>query len=341
MITKIEIQNIPSGPIVRQWASLYCQLSTEFLPSRVHGLDRSFVPLLRVLYASQGKDEPGFYDLTPFRFQYRLSGSPGRALVAFTGGKDSTATALALRSQGIDVTLFYVRALNSVSYGSEAKYAARVAQVLDMPLVQYNAIQTGVPELPDNPVKNQYVLALMVEYGQKNGFAYFAQGNLAKERLNETALGFTVTDSLELYEAANDVFNAATFGTYNYLGGVMQYESESFVTIADLCPEVLDVLMSCIMPDRFRNNLRKRNEKKYGVVLRPECCGTCYKCASEYLHRVLMGKSEYVPDYVARCISLLQAAHQKLAGLPTLPEPKESINFFIENKILPVYGISV
>lgn len=339
MITRIEDKGVQAGPLVRQWSSLYCQLSTKELPTRVHGLDDAFFGLLVRLYTAQGQPAPAFDDVTPLRFKYRLHGNPGRALVAFTGGKDSTATALALRREGIDVTLFYVRGLNSASYSGEHQYATRVAEVLGMPLVQYHVQQTGKPELPDNPVKNQYVLALMVEYGQAQGFAHFAQGNLCRETLAETALGYTTTDAAELYEAAGLVFNTATLGSYTYLGGLMQYESQSFATIAEVCPQALDALMSCIQPYRFRQRVRQANESKYGVSLRAEMCGTCYKCATEYIHRVLLGLVVPVPAYVARCVSILQEAQQRLARLPELPGKREAVEWFVEPSIISTDGL--
>lgn len=333
MITKIE-PSVQAGPLVRQWGSLYCQLSGQALPETVYGLDNSFFGLLVRLYSAHGQPAPAFDNVTPLRFKYRLHGNPGRVLVAFTGGKDSTATALALRREGIDVTLFYVRGLNSASYGGEHQYATRVAEILGMPLVQCHVKQRGKPGLPDNPIKNQFVLALMVEYGQAHNFGHFAQGNLGRETLAETALGYTTTDAAQLYDGAGLVFDVATLGTYTYLGGLMQYESQSFVTIAETYPPALDAIMSCVQPYRFRDRVRWANKNKYGVFLRPAMCGTCYKCASEYLHRVCLGIWPPVPAYVKRCISVLQESHQRLARLPELPSPADAVAWFIEPSIL-------
>lgn len=315
-----------AGPLVRTWASLYCQLSRKPLPAEIHGMDPSFGPYLEALYTAQGRTAPSYVLPQNFLFRTALRNNPSQCLVAFSGGKDCAATALELQRQGISPTLFYVKGLNSKSFPSEAVYAARVAGVLDLPFVQVQVQQEGFAEYPDNPVKNQFILALMVEWGIRHGFNQFAQGNLGRERLAETNLEFTNSDAAEMYETAAQVFDFATRGTFRYLGGVMDYESRSFATINETCPAVLGAMLSCITPYRHRPRLRDRNQAKFGVTLRAEVCGTCYKCASEYLHRVLMGLAPKVPAYVARCTEILRKAHQRLANLPELPSAGDALD---------------
>lgn len=341
MIRAITLTNAPTGPLARQWLSLYCQLSTNPLPAEITGIDPLFGELLRTLYASQGQEVPGMSaDLwQPLAFRSALRGHVSTCLVAFTGGKDSTATALELRRQGIEPTLFYVKGLNSQSYAGEQQYAARVAGVLDMPLVQIDVKQAGTAEYPDNPVKNQTILALMVEHGQRHGFFQFAQGNLRRERIAETNIRYTASDAAEMYEAAAQVFDHFTRGTFRYLGGLMEYESESYQVIADQCPAALDVLMSCVQAYRHRTRVRMANEQRYGVTLRPENCGTCYKCASEYLHRCLLGLTDPVPTYVARCTHILQEAYQRLANLEHRPAPAGALDWFIEPSIFDSHAL--
>jgi len=333
MIKDITFPNYTPGILARQWASLYQQVSTNPLPDRVTGLHSCFKPYLNTLYAAQGRQKDLNFQYLDRPFLPARLRDNGTVLVGFSGGKDSAAAALALQAQGLAPVLFYVNGINYRSYAGERVYAARVAQVLNMPFVEVTVKQTGEVEYPDNPVKNQFILSLMVDYAYRHGGSNFAQGNLAKETIREANINFTYSDAGEMYAGAEPVFRLWTVESYKYLGGVMRYESESFKTLHELCPAALDTVLSCLQPYRFRTKVRQANEKKYGVKLRPEMCGTCYKCASEYLHRCILGIAVAQPEYVKQCVSILRKEYQRLANLDKLPSAKDAITWFIEPSI--------
>ena len=159
------------GPFYDTWSYLYERLTTKPLPQVLGANDRAAVRLLPgldayvdILYAACGEtNRPGIVARGSAR-TYDLPASK-KALVAFSGGKDSVATAISLRKE-YDVKLYHLSGINH-GYSHERNYCDELASMLGLPLVVRNVhikVEKGCP-FKENPVKNQLIQAAMLEYG--------------------------------------------------------------------------------------------------------------------------------------------------------------------------------
>ena len=332
MVTKIDFLEYKPAYIARAFAGLYCHFSenplTDIISKKNYWLDSNLYDFAKFVQQKMGGvlcEAPGIDRLPGIA----MNTTKPDVLVAFTGGKDSAATAVKIKQMGLNPVLFFVKNINSASYAGEYNYAAKVAELLGFMMVTITIKQTGKSDYPDNPIKNQFILSLMVEHGYRVGINKFAQGNLKNENIEDTKVGFTLTDGVEMYEQVNNIFDKITQGTYRYLGGVMESETESYFTLNEFAPGVLDSVMSCTLPYRYKARVNAATQKKFGIALRPHCCGTCYKCASEHLHRVIFGLAPNNKDYNNKCLEVLVKAYKDLANLTETPTAQNTLNWFI------------
>lgn len=188
---------------------------------------------------------------------------------------------------GYDVTAVHVAGLNKSSSKFEEQYARTAAEKAGANYVKatYNAPKQT---FPDNPFKNQLILSIMLDIGVSKGISKFALGSDWTTPLSEAVAGFTITDSIEVNRA--------------FWGGIKQrFPQAELLFIPDDVKKVhrltylfdnnaLGEVSSCIAPFRFRQSLHEKNEQKYGLRLLPARCGSCYKCAMEYILLVHTGR---------------------------------------------------
>jgi len=227
-----------------------------------------------------------------------------RVMVAYSSGMDSTSNALYHRAQGKEVILFHVHNLNK-SYPDEARYARRFAEHYGLPLVMVEPVwATAKSAYVDNPVKNQTILAYMVDYGRSIGCTEYAMGNYATDKLMEQIQGYWTTDSIELYEVFNRYVQGILPGYQYHHMPFDKYRAFEFITRNE--PEAWQFVNSCIRPHRFKDYTHNQTEKKYGVQLIPHHCGVCYKCALEYLMLTDLGFYQLNTAYARKCINTLR-----------------------------------
>jgi hypothetical protein len=99
---------------------------------------------------------------------------------------------------------------------------------------------------------------------------------------------------------------------------------------ANLMPYIL----SCVSPYRFRGGWRKGNMEKYGVPLWPGRCGSCYKCAVEYLHMVAFGKLKLNSKFAQHCWDVLYKTGARISGDPRKSFTRnEAAEYFFDDSI--------
>ncbi len=297
------------GPFYDTWSYLYERLTTKPLPQVLGANDRAAVRLLPgldayvdILYAACGEtNRPGIVARGSAR-TYDLPASK-KALVAFSGGKDSVATAIALRKE-YDVKLYHLSGINH-GYSHERNYCDELASMLGLPLVVRNVhikVEKGCP-FKENPVKNQLIQAAMLEYGLRNGITTYAFGSGGgdPEDLSKINPLYCMSDFAGLFRQATAFFQKYV-SAYTCLHPFTM-ETEAYWTIFQECPEILrrQKHTSCIMPVYRKPMLHAANIRA-GVALEKSRCGTCNKCAYEYLHMVLFGLTDYKKEYAAKCV---------------------------------------
>ena len=312
---RIVSTDCPQGQFLRTFATLYEDLSARPFPRVVGGIvpgslfdQKTFLlegisPLVHEVYKQCGQpapdgicvDEGGILSDTPSR---------KKVLLAFSGGKDSVAMALKLQAKGFEPVLYFVRGINK-SYTEEIEYARLSASVLEMPLLVQSIVTEGKSSFVENPVKNFLILAMMVETGIRQGINLYAAGS-------DAHLGSTVnpeydlSDAKELYQLL-DVFYARYIPGYKSFLWI-ESATGAFHTIWLHKPSMFHhyEFSSCILPEFRKPNVRKANLAK-GIRLEGSRCGSCNKCAKEYLHAVLFGVAPFDRAYAERCVEIIRA----------------------------------
>ena len=226
-----------------------------------------------------------------------------KVMVGYSSGLDSTCQALYQRSLGRDVILFHVKHLNH-SYPDEYDSAVRFAQDYGFTLVIINPKFVRQTAYIDNPIKNQTILAYMIDYGISIGCRRYAMGNYRSDALSEQVEGYETTDAVELFDSFNR-YMKSIIPDYEYQDMQMdKYDAFAFMVSHE--PKALTYVNSCIRPYRFKDYTHDTTCSKYNIQLIPHHCGVCYKCMAEYLILADLKYYGIYRDYAKKCINTLR-----------------------------------
>lgn len=309
----------PPGPATRALAEAFSLSSQNPIPAR--GWPATLEPLGKAL-------------TTQIRAESRRSTpAPGTyVLVGFSGGKDSTAAALKILNAGAHPILFYVKGINR-SYPGEIDAAHNIADMLSVELIVQPVSVSGSSDYIENPIKNQLILAMMVDHGMRIGVKDFAQGNLLCDTVQEYDISCGYSDCYEMYDVLQPFFSSVLPGyRYHHL---LEDDTDSLDTIVHNKRDTLPLIQSCMTPLRYREKLHNDNNRKYGVQLMTNRCGSCYKCAIEWLHLMLWGDETPNRAFAHHCIDMLVRGLARTFGRSVTREEAVS-NYFntsVANKI--------
>ncbi len=236
-----------------------------------------------------------------------------RVVLGLSGGLDSVYLLRKLE-QEYKVLAVHIAGLNKSSSKYEEAAARKIATGgANFISVPFKSVQQA---FPDNPFKNQLILSYMLDIGVKKGVYRYALGSDWATPLSEAVAGFTITDSAEVNEAfwqgVKRHFPQAELMFIDK--SVKKYERLMFLYKEHR--QTLEAVSSCVSPMRFREHLHDINEKKYGVRLMRGRCGSCYKCAMEYLLLVEAGLFKSDKAFEAHCWETL--AKSKTSHRPDL-----------------------
>lgn len=252
--------------------------------------------------------------------------APAPYAVGFSGGKDSTAAAIRILKAGGEPRLFYVKGVNK-SYPEEEDAAQRVASALRVGLVKRWVQVIGSSDYVENPVKNQLILAMMVDtFPHVNNFA---MGNLLCDSTEEYDISCGYSNCQEMFDAAMPVMHFSNHkAKYSHL---LENDTESLRTIVDFDVSLLNDVQSCMTPIRYREKLRTDNQKKYNIRLFKNRCGSCYKCAIEWLHLMLWGLNNENELFVNHLCQIMIRGLSRTFGRPV--DVREAVeNYFFGNE---------
>ena len=319
----MEIITTNPGWFTGQLARLYQQFSIKPLPRFASGVVSELMELCHhcgVALADADKDGRRFP---------ACKRNPNQVVVGYSGGKDSVAALVMLADQGLEPIAFHVRGLNR-SHPNEYAFAEQAAKELGVAFVSPTVRLRGKSNIPDNPVKDQLILAMMVDWGMEQGVHQFTLGTPTSHTLAHAAFDFNWTDTVEMVGAFGR-FAKARWPSYTW----RQTFNDSTQGYRVLCERgKLPLCVSCVLSHRFQEQRRKGNQEKYGVELYAGRCGSCYKCCLEYAHEVGLGYRKANPAFLAHCLHTLAANLKRYANvkLPGKPTPRIALAYWCNTK---------
>lgn len=236
-----------------------------------------------------------------------------KAFISFAGGKDALAVALRARLDGYDVTLMYIQGVNKV-VPSEGKAAEAVAREAGFPLVRLKLNIKGQKDFGEHPLKNVFILCLLIDEGIKHGATAFGQGNVFEEDSEHSIIDDCLSDSYDMLHLWARFMRQLIpgFTHLQYLHDNLQ----AFYTVFRYAPATIPLLSTCNVGDFRRPMRRKYIAEHYGADVLPAGggCGGCYKCAMEFNNLVRFGLKRPNAKYQrfgAGLIATFKQSHRK------------------------------
>ena len=233
-------------------------------------------------------------------------------IVAFSGGKDSTAVALYYKDKGFNVYLYHVHGLNRF-FPQEQQSAEQVAEYLNLPMIVEDVNLSGVSLYPDHPLKNIIIANMALQWGIENNVgAFITFGDYYTAYLDDVCFETSGDDCIEMWKIYKPVMKKC----------IPQFRLEiPLVNVADTLERLksdktlLGLTQSCVMTHRFKDYHSKRVQDKYNIKLLPNRCGTCWKCALEYIYYTDHGVLDYNREYYKYCIQILRRTLKNENGI--------------------------
>lgn len=244
-----------------------------------------------------------------------LSGFDDKSIiVCFSGGKDSFAVARHYQKLKYKVYLYHLKGLNATYCGeySEHLVAQKAAEYMGLPLILEEISYTGYHDWVEHPMKNMIMATRALSWGVRNRVTTkIAVGTFKTAYLEDNAFRVCAGDCVEMWKAYDKVIRRIIPKYKTYI------PNENYQTAYDIIknePQALEVLISCMTPNRFRKAFRQRTIDKYGIDLLPNRCGCCWKDAVEY---IWFADHELIPlhrAYYIHCIEVLANSYEKETG---------------------------
>lgn len=320
MANKIQIPQEYVGYFTAIWQRVYEEFSTAPFPQEVAGYPYDMDEYFKCLYYPHPEYldivNGGKFDFVPFvEEQVPTFTVPqsNKAMIGFSGGKDSVATIFRLREMGYEVVGLHLLGLNKM-YPNEIIATRAMAEKIGVPLVEVEVKQLGKADFPDNPAKNQLITAIMTDYAIKHGFSTVAMGTHQVDALATSNIYFDWSDPQETLHAV-EAFIQRRFPQFKYLTVLANY-TDAYKTIIDAGRgELIYDIISCILPLRYRESRRKANEVKFNIEIKPNRCGSCQKCVTEYMNLMALGFVPRNEEFIAHSIKKWQEKNNEVYGI--------------------------
>ena len=223
-------------------------------------------------------------------------------VVCVSGGKDSLATAMYYKERGYDVRLFHLRGINKC-YPDEHRAIENAARYLGLPLCEWEVKLHGNHVYVEHPLKNWIFMNMALTYAIRVvGTINVAVGNFKTAYLIDNKFEVSAGDTVELWAQYENIIRTVLpeFKVLIPLENVSETLA-SFEGKMDL----LEISQSCIGTYRFKEYKGNLVRKKYKYPLLPHRCGSCWKCALEYIYYVEHDMFEMNEDYYKHCLKIL------------------------------------
>ena len=264
---------------------------------------KGFAEFVKIVNNKVYNNNMVFDESLEFKFRQKMTDS-NKIVIGYSSGFDSTYQALKFKSLGYEVILLHCSNMNK-SYPDEKQKALDFAKEYSMKLIIVEIEHLSSEFFIDNPIKNQLILSIMIDYGLFDNINNFALGNNIYENISECKPQYGVSDSFESFMEFRKAIN-------NYITNINFYDidikkSECYKFVADNYFESFKYVNSCISPYRFKKYLNRINTCKYNIIpLSDERCLSCYKCAMEYLILSKLGFLDINHDFEKHCYNIIR-----------------------------------
>lgn len=283
-----------SGPYSSLILRLHSELDRDPLPEELKNYPEELFGMIDLVYQYKGQARPKYSGISKSVLK-EVEENKRSTLVAFSGGKDSVASAIHCKKRfGKDPFLYHVKGINPSYTNKEHEAAIRLARLLqfDMRVVDFHPFTGSV--YAEHPIKDQVILSSMMDYGVPLGVLNYTMGVEIENTVKKSNLKYNFSDSAEMFSAFWSWARSRVSG-FNWFWTIKNH-SKSLKTICEYEDEVgvelLSDTISCLTPVRFQNMRRNQTMAKYGVDLIKNRCGVCWKCCVEYLNLVCLGREQ-------------------------------------------------
>lgn len=267
---------------------LFQNTSTETFPQQIRVPNEAWFEYIDMIYTYTGHSIPEKV-ISETLEEIDVDNSSDGVMVAFSGGVVSAAYAKYFQSMGSDVVLYNMTRLNR-SYGKERDAAKEASKHLNIELITQEMKYYGRMNGIESPVKNHLIYAFMIPEMVHRGMIKCSGGTFPTDTLNTIGNLSGVSDAYDLLKAFERAIKR-TFPKYSIVTAFKNW-THAFAYICEADFDLISKCQSCLLPDMYREKIRRINHEKYKLEIMNNRCLSCWKCCREYLALGMLGYIE-------------------------------------------------
>lgn len=284
--------------------TLYELFSNKNFPTSIEIPNESWKPFINLIYKGRNLPEPIYEIRNDLIHDYgSVISDESKVILAFSGGKDSTANLTYLVDEGKEVTCIFTKGINR-STTEELSHANTIANMYNAKFVIDTISISGKTDYFENPIKNVFIISRLLEYGIKNNCTVISIGETHDSKSEKLDIMYNYSDAVDLLQLFEDAVKSH-IPTFK-IDWIFEKESTDMSYLIYYHPEVIPHLMSCLMPSRYKQMHRKLIDKYHLKAdlnnpneegLMDGRCMNCYKCITEWLYLVIWNKLHANKNY--------------------------------------------
>lgn len=297
---KVNRVNANVSPIMDEIDYIYSYLSEP--PTALFPMvyDESFSDLVNIFNAYGGHN---------WRVEYHKRDYPqiepiynNNLILAFSGGKDSIASAIRYKQFGYNVYLYHLRGINP-TFSDEWACAEKLAEMLELPIFIDEVHFKGYHKWTEHPMKNMLIANGALSYGIREGITtHLAFGNYTTSYLDDNVFDRCAGDCMDMWGAYEEIIRRVIPDFEIDVN--LENMGDTLNTLADR-KDLLDESLSCLCRHSLRDYRKNWVKEKFGIDLFNRRCGSCYKCCVEYIYMADHDKLPYSEGYYKYCLGQL------------------------------------
>ena len=223
-------------------------------------------------------------------------------ILAFSGGKDSIASAMRYKQYGYNVHLYHMRNINP-TFSDEWECAQKLADMLGLPIFIDEVHFKMFHKWTEHPMKNMLIANGALSYGIREGLTtHIAFGNYTTSYLRDNVFDRCAGDCMDMWENYDEIIQRS-IPTFE-MDANLDNMGDTLNMLADR-PDLLNESLSCLCRHSLRDYRKNWVKEKFGIDLFERRCGSCYKCCVEYIYMADHDKLKYSEGYYKYCLGQL------------------------------------